>query len=307
MNEAVLKAAALAAAKEMYKERCKSVGVKPVAWSKVAADVREGLLAEATRDLQGPPAQPDQHHHHAPAAQVSEAPPAPDASAPPPPPPVLGGAARVEEREEELDDFNPNGYEHVVLDVTRGNLRKPMKVPVTALAPDVTSVMPWVLRFARDSMLQAQQSPAPNGQQPSQPVQPNAEYALRHADGRLWYENDRLRLKDFNESWADDTGKWPSLSVIMVDVQGSARTHMTAAQAPVAPGNPMVIGTEGERGQVLGRPVVGGPQTPGPVQAPPPQFQPDQPAQPGQGHAPYYQPVPAPAAPMGDPGAARLA
>lgn len=253
MNDKIMKAACLAAAKELYKERCASVGVKPGAWAKLDAKIRDGLVAEATEALAAPapteaPAAAEPTNGNAPAESRN----------------ALGGAARVvPDSGPAYEDFKPE-HTHVVLDITRGNLRTPMKVPTSTMAPDVTSVMPDVMRSVIGGMLAAQQSP-PGGQQPTHPVQPNRSYALQGASGRIWRESDRLGYADFTEEWSDATGTWPSLKVGLVD-DAQAMTAQPSAPVAAQLGNPIVIGTEENAGKILGMPVQG--QVPGPVQTP---------------------------------------
>lgn len=256
LTDAVRKAALEAAAKELYKEACKDAGVKAGAWSKVPAASKKRLMQRAEAALGGEPASP------APAAPTPAQPAQSGQPQPGHPAPVpLAGQARVEQRDEEPEDFDPQ-VSHVVLDVTRGNLVDPIKIPVEVLAPDVSTIMPTLLENLKNRMLGAQQRGAQDGRQASQPVIPAGSYQIQDADGRVWGPRDKLSFRDFTEQYQDETGTWPLLKVSLIDgpqTQGEARVQPTPGQqaGPVGVGNPVVIGTSatGSVGEVLGVPV----------------------------------------------------
>lgn len=257
MNDAVRKAAIEAAAKELYKERCRSVGTRPLAWGKVSAKVKKGLREEAAAEL-------DAQAPQAPPPGVSHAPVTPTAAPPPDdsePPPVLGGEARVrgDGATATADEYKPQ-HDLVVLKVKRKGAPGVVPFPINAdmLAPDATSIVPAIVAQAVAAFTQAQQQPGYGGE----PVVPQGEYALRSLDGKkTWADYERIEYGDFTEKADTEAGERPALTVLLVDSQGTARVaspRRPAQQQNVGLGNPYVIGSTdfGGTGEVLGRPVV---------------------------------------------------
>jgi hypothetical protein len=313
MNDAALKAATLAAAKELYKEQCKEVGVTPTAWSKLDKKIQERMIARAAEMFAAPtpgpmvgptPATPEGAQHPGPPRDHPEGP------LYAPNPVVAGGpTARVEARAMEAEDYNPSS-DTVLLLARRGSIEHGLAIPSDSLSPDVASVMPYVLRNLIENLLIRQQ-----GEAQTAPLNVNGVYALRRpTDGKMWNGDTRLDYADFTEELPFEGTKVPGLIVDVVDTQGQARTQATAARQAVPLGNPIVIGTEGQRGMVLGVPVGSGggatpqapaipqalPAQPGAMLPPVPSGQ-VQPEQPGVGSAhPHRRRVP-------DQGQARLA
>lgn len=242
-REAAQAAAERAAAYVLYVEACEEMDTEPKAALEDLSQKAQGKWLKKAEALLGPQAQTpqtpqgqsvDRGQQHSNADAVSS----------------LAGRPRVEDRDPRDETFyDEDGNwqpptDTVILKVSRGNMVLPLRMPVELLAPDVAGGTDKIIEYFKEAFMRTGQSG-----QPSQPVQPNLDYALRNGS-RTFKGRERLRYADFTEELPEEPGL-PGLSLDFVDVGPQART---APQGPPpTPGMPVVI----EGGAVIGRPVAG--------------------------------------------------